>query len=143
MLKRLTDPIRQLSAVLVRISELLQPIALWAEERPYEALEERVSVLERSRAIWEADMDAILKKAESTQRAARSAEERARRMARDSDGDDDGSDEIPEAYREAVRALNGGSGQDQGVQPVPQGMGSRGPAAQERKAALTRAKWGL
>jgi len=77
------------------------------ENAPAEA---RLEALERSRAVWEAELEALVLKAESTLKSANNAESRARTMKRHNEKhadpfDDDGEEverAVPEGYAPAV-----------------------------------------
>ena len=101
-------------------------------------MEERVSALELSRALWEADVEAEFKKAESSRQAAMNAESRTRTMKRSYekyvDPFDDDSEAtvvenrgiIPEQYVE--------NGEAEGVPALYMGL-------EDKKQALMRAKF--
>ena len=100
--------------------------------------EERLSALELSRALWEADVEAEFKKAESSRQAAMNAESRTRTMKRSYEkyADPFLEDEpeevvtnrgiIPQPYAE--------NGEEEGVPPVHMGLESP-------KQAILRAKF--
>jgi len=70
----LQDVAAQLSGVSLRLSELLQS---YDEGAP---LADRVEHLERTRAVWEAEIEAVAMKADSTLKAANNAEARERSL---------------------------------------------------------------
>lgn len=102
----------------------------------------RLDDLERSRALWEATMEAELLKAESQYKSARNAESRARTMAasdEDNEGDLPSAEEIAAAYREAgiVPPGDASGGEGDGVQLVRTGV-----EGESAKASAVRFKFG-
>lgn len=79
---------------------MLEP-TLTQDPSALSSLAARVDELERSRALWEAEAEAALRRATAEKQIARNAEERTRAMAKKlGDGDDDGEEaEWPEGYQ--------------------------------------------
>lgn len=107
----------------------------------------RLDELERRRALWEAEVEGTLQKAEAAWRGARSAEERARYMARKRDADDDEGDQeeldLPEQYRQALAAAHGDGGQANGMSGVRPGVGpARAANRAAQRAYAARMKFG-
>jgi len=103
-LRELSDRGAALVAVMDKISKLL---AIQIEE----SLEtgdhgDRLDALERSRATWEAEMEAVGMRAGSTLKAARSAEERTRSMVKVADEVDDGNSDGEAEIRRALEEYN-------------------------------------
>lgn len=109
----------ELSGLRSDLSALLE--ALGASPAGLEGVEDRLEDLERSRALWEAEVEGVLLQAENKFKAARSSEERTRRLAESAEFDEDGLDELPERIQELYRRDEAG-GPEEGVQPVPEGM---------------------
>jgi hypothetical protein len=101
-------------------------------------MEERVSALELSRALWEADVEAEFKKAESSRQAAMNAESRTRTMKRSyekyADPFDEDSEETVVANRDVIPKQYVQNGEEEGMQPVHMGVESP-------KQAILRAKF--
>jgi len=74
--------VRDLLGALGNIGEALHRIAAAQAEDTTDGLRERIDELERSRAIWEAEIEGLLMKAKSKHNEARSAEERTRHLAK-------------------------------------------------------------
>jgi hypothetical protein len=101
-------------------------------------MEDRLSALETSRAMWEAEVEADFLKAESSRQAAMNAESRTRTMKRSYEKyadpfDEDEPEEVvtnrgilPQQYAE--------NGEEEGVPPVHMGL-------EDPKQALMRAKF--
>jgi len=107
--RRVTEAIGDLAGVIRTTASMMAEIAERRDElAPFEG---RLEELERSRAKWEAEIDAYLLKADSTLRSANNAESRARTMRKhdQSNADPFGDD------REEVEA------------PVPEGYAPIGP----------------
>ena len=109
----------------------------------------RLDALEKSRALWEAEMEAVLVKADSTYKGAANAESRARTMLKKAkslgfdDETDDGALDSEEELRQAYASLGlvpaadaGHSGPD-GLQAVREGV-----EGEPAKARAMRAKFG-
>jgi len=121
----LTEAIQSLTTA-VQSLELAQ-----AEDAPSEA---RLDDLERSRSLWEAQMDAILVKADSTLKSANNAESRARTMKRAYERLDP-FDEEGEEVETAVPSGHVENGEEQEVLPL------RVDVAPTGKALATRLKF--
>jgi len=108
-----------------------------------ENLEARVDDLERARALWEAEVEGLLMKAEGERRNARSAEERARQHAKRTDsegGDADSMEEIAQNYRDLLHSGDDEHGEGE---EVPTLHASVGAGRRNQKAFATRAKFGV
>jgi len=102
--------------------------------------EARLEDLERTRAHWEAEMEAMMLKADSTHRSAQNAESRARTMQKNYERhfdpfDPDSAEDEAEAPG-AVRADNGEIGPTQEMYDVSVDL------ERNTKAHAVRAKWG-
>jgi len=101
-------------------------------------MEDRLSALETSRAMWEAEVEADFLKAESSRQAAMNAESRTRTMKRSYEKYADPFDEDePEELRPNRGVLPQpyvDNGQEEGVQPVRMGV-------EDKKQTLMRAKF--
>jgi hypothetical protein len=130
--------LRELAATLHVVTALLEAIIgeLRQNRKNPErdvALAARVEELERSRSLWEAEIEGVLRKAEGARQAARAAEERARTMERHAQaaqGDVEGLEEIPEWYRQLL-AGHAGSGTEEGVSSVRENLA---PSSQVERA---------
>ena len=126
--------------MIVELSEALLEVGRTLElaievQREAGPADERLEELERSRAHWEAQMEALILKADSTLKSASNAESRSRTMVRHAeklvDPFSEEGDEVPET---APR------GDDPRIEaeellPVPVGL------ATNNKAEAMRAKW--
>ena len=101
-------------------------------------MEDRLSALETSRAMWEAEIEAEFMKAESSRQAAANAESRTRTMKRsyekyaDPFADDEPEEVAPN--RGIVPQQYADNGEEEGVPPVHMGL-------EDPKQALMRAKF--
>ncbi len=102
---------------------------------------DRLEELELSRAKWEAEVEALVLKADSSYKAAANAENRARTMVRSYEktlplGFDEDSD--PEETRDGKTdpGHNAARGEEEGVLPMRVGV-------ETAKSAAVRAKWGI
>jgi len=86
--------ISRLPDALHRLSSTLQAVA--ESQREHAPSLERLDELERTQAIWEAEMDARMMKADSKYKAAANAESRTRKQLEKLDPFDDQSDEVQE-----------------------------------------------
>lgn len=106
-------------------------------------LKERMDEFDRGRALWEANMEAELLKADSKYKSARNAEERAKTHAR---GADEESIEIghasPEELREAYRGWLPGADVEAGANGGVLALRS-GVESVSAKAQAVRAKFGV
>jgi len=84
--------------------------------------EARLEELERSRVLWEADVEALLLKADSTLRSANNAEARARTMVRHVDDFIDPFDGDREEVAEAVRPSDVAPSEEEALQPLHLGV---------------------
>lgn len=109
-----------------------------------QGFEDRLSSLERTLDVREAQAEATLERAESKFKAARASEERARHHAnsvrRAQDGDEDGDDgeDLFAQYAEQLRSRNAEASEVDGVQFVRSGMGAR----REVRESLRQLKFG-
>jgi len=102
-------------------------------------LAQRVETLERSRALWEAEVQGLLIKAEQAERNTRASEERQRKALRDAKRAE-GADTDEAGTLEAGGALNGAQGAGEGMPPMRPVLGA--PRRRGAEAAR-RAKWGI
>lgn len=129
--------IRDLPGVIRMLTGAIQDVAeLQREAGPGEA---RLDDLERSRAKWEAEMEALLIKADSTYKSAANAESRARTMVKAYEKEldpfpEDREEEIDPA-QDPVWDGNASAGGVEGLQAVPIGLAPSG------KEMALRAKW--
>lgn len=86
-ISRLPDALHRLSATLQAVAE---------SQREHAPSLERLDELERNHAIWEAEMDARMMKADSKYKAANNAEQRTRKQIEKLDPFDDQGAEVPE-----------------------------------------------
>ena len=132
--------LRGLAEALQAIVPLLQTLSAAMEARAQDDLGARVDELERTRALWQAEMEAQLQRAESERRAARASEERTRAKLRRAGVDDEGSlEDLPEEYRALLQARDGEGGGSEGVRPLQAHVGT---SREARKAHATRMKFG-
>lgn len=108
-----------------------------------EGVEARLEALERSRALWEAEMEGVLLEAENKFKASRSAEERSRGMLKraqaltdSEEGDFEGIADLPEEYLEALRARDAAAGEAEGMHPLHAGLEARPPLTGRERARL-------
>lgn len=142
-LKRLPDTLQSLSG---SIFELVQRLdALLRQWDEMGGVEGRIEALELSRAKWEAEVEALALQAESRFKQARAAEERARGMEQRAEklreaisGDEEGMEGLPPEYLDLISGRDGDEGEEEGVQPMHQGMDGA-PTGKERAKAM---KWG-
>jgi len=126
--------IRRLPDALHRLTSTIQALAdLQRETGPGEA---RLEELERSRAMWEAEIGALIVKAESSFKAARNAEERARGMAKAYEKLDPFREEVEEVET-LLRQPDAPRSEEEGLLPVHLDL------APNNKAYALRSKWGL
>ena len=101
-------------------------------------VEDRLSALETSRAMWEAEVEADFLKAESSRQAAANAESRTRTMKRSYEKYADPFDEVSEETvvpnRDVIPQQYVQNGEEEGVPPVYMGV-------EDPKQALMRAKF--
>ena len=115
-IRALPEVILKLAASLHRITGRLDSvIRLQQEMGPSEA---RLEDLERSRAAWEATMEAELQKASSTYKSAANAESRARTMENHAAKLTDPFTEDGESLEEGVPPEYAQVGEAEGMQPV-------------------------
>lgn len=126
--------IRELPAAIRTLTAAIQDVAaLQRESGPGEA---RLEDLERSRAKWEAEIEALLIKADSTYKSASNAESRARTMVRAYEKELDPFPEDSEEIQEpAVLPDHARPGEVEEVQPMHMDL------APGSKAYALRAKW--
>jgi len=97
--------------------------------------DERLEALERSRARWEAEMEAQLLKADSTLKSASNAESRSRTMLRHAEKHADPFAEEGEEVEAPVLGLDDPRIEEERLLPVPMDLASN------NKAHALRAKW--
>ena len=121
---RLPDAIHRLTAALRGLSD-----AQGAGAPPMERLEE----LERSRALWEAEMEAMVLRVESRYKATAAAEGRARKLSDKIDLFDQGGEEV----ETPVPGGDAAPSEEEEMHPVYMGL------APNSKAYALRAKYSL
>jgi len=147
--------LQALTSAIVRLERRLEEVpredpesALHGEEIAMIALKTteilaRIDDLEQRRAIWEAEMDAQLVKADSKYKSARNAEERARKLGTESyeadEGDLPSEEEIQQAYADLgiVPPGDAEGGDSPGVLAMRESLEGATP-----KASALRAKFG-
>jgi len=97
--------------------------------------DERLDKLELTRATWEAEIDALILKAESTYKAAANSESRSRTMLRHAEKIVDPFDEEGDGVEAPVRNGDAPRIEEERLLPVPVGV------APSNKASAQRAKW--
>ncbi len=112
----LQDVTTETAAAAASIVAELQTLAELQRER--DAPIERIVELERSHAKWEAEMEALLMRADSTYKGAANAESRARTMLNASKKLADPFAEPGEEVTETVRDDDAPRGEGEGVPPV-------------------------
>jgi len=132
---------RRLPAVIVELSNAVLEVGRSLESaieilRETGPVDDRLEELERTRAHWEAQMEALVLKADSTLKASSNAESRSRTMLRHAEKLSDPLGLEGEDEREAVPAGDVPRGEEEEVQPVPLGL-----AISPKEYAL-RAKFG-
>ncbi len=133
---------RALLEALQELALAVKVIAQAQDIREDATIGRRVDDLERSRALWEAEVEGLLAKATQERQNARNAEERARtkeRNARALAGDEGGEEGIPEEYLQILQSGHAPRGPEEGVPPVRQGVAR---TRDEKKAAVKRFKFG-
>lgn len=118
-IRKVAEALLRCRTVLSRIGDLLEEYnSKLGEEGP---LAEDVQSLKLGMALWEAEMEAEKSKANTSYKAARASEERARTMKRSygsSEGDLEGEDEMREAY-EKLGLLPQGDAEAGDLEEVP------------------------
>jgi len=137
-IKQLAASSQEAVQALLHISALLSSVLeRWQEDGD---LGGRLEELERSRALWEAEVDALIMRAESTLKAAKNAEMRSKTMAKtyesffDTVGEN-GIEALQAAAWRAVPDADGAPGDEEELQSVPLGL-------EGGKAHATRIKFG-
>lgn len=131
---RVLQPFRGLTAAIqgldVQVGRGLVLLAKFFDEDYVAGVEwrARLEALEISRATWEADVEALVLRAEGQKQAALNAESRSRTMKKSYEEffDDGAPDSAPE--REAVPAGDVDAGEAEGMQPLRVGLETRGKA---------------
>lgn len=108
-----------------------------------DGLLDRLEKLERSRAEWEAEVEAELIRADSRFRAARAAEERARTKEKNAEAatdllDEESVEELPPEYLRLLQKSDAVGGEEEGMHPVRDRVATRA----EGKALARQLKWG-
>jgi len=138
------EALQTAAAALTDAVELLGTVD--TETQDASELRARVDALERSRALWEAEMEGELQRAEGKYKASRNAEERARTMRSRAEelaglggGDAEGEEGIPAGYLDLLRG-DAPNGTEEGVQPVREAVGR--PEPMSPKGHARRLKYG-
>jgi len=123
----------ELAGAVLEVGGTLEALLeLQAQSGPADA---RLEDLERTRARWEAEMEALILKADSTLKSASNAESRSRTMLRHAEKIADPFDEEGEGVEEALPRGNDPRIEAEQVLPLPLGL------APNNKAHALRAKW--
>ena len=144
MFRKLTEIAEALDGVVAGLTDLVREVAEISKAAPVDdSLNERLQALEQGRALWEAEIDGLLLKAENQLKSARASEERTRTKAKayeQAGGDDDQGALAIEEYAEQLRVQieNAGSGGEAGVQPVYEAV-----EALTAKESAENSKWGI
>jgi len=136
-IRELTDALVESRRVLVDVMTNQLPDAS-AEE--LDALRVRLDEMERTRALWEGEVEGLLLKAGGEKRQARSAEERARALAAKTDAlssVEGGEEELPPEYMELLREGNEAASGESEVQPVRSRVVRSNSAAMNRKFGIS------
>jgi len=115
-IRRLPDVIQNLTAAVMRVVAKLDLLISLQEEQG--TSEERLEELEVGRARWEAEMEAMLLKSDSTLKSASNAESRSRTMLRHAEKLSDTLDLEGEDVEETVSPVHAPRGEEEGLQPV-------------------------
>jgi len=131
--RRLPGVIQELHGGLLAVASALKTlIELQAQTGP---ADERLEELERTRARWEAEMEALILKADSTLKSASNAESRSRTMLRHAEKIADPFAEEGDEVEAPVPNGDAPRIPEDRLQPVPVGV------APSNKAHALRAKW--
>jgi len=123
---------RALTEAIQGLSEhVRQARVVLARSNPQEA---RLEELERARAKWEAEMEAMIIKAESIYKSANNAESRARTMARHDEKHADPFDAEGEEAPEGIPDRNVTPGIQEGVLPLHLDMEAHDPPNPRQQA---------
>lgn len=129
---------RRVADALERVAATITAASKGSEDRS--VLTERLNELERDRTMWEADVEALLMKAEGKLQAANNAESRTRTMKKayekrqlDLDPFDLDSDEVPATVHEGDVP----AGEETGMLEMPLALETNS------KTHALKAKWGL
>jgi len=115
-IRALPEAVRKLAASVHRVTGRLDTIiGLERENGPAEA---RLEELERSRARWEAEIEALVMKADGTLKAASNAESRSRTMIRHAEKLSDPFGEEGDGVGEDILPGDAPRGEAETVQPV-------------------------
>ena len=132
-IRRLPGVIKDLSTVIGMVGESLDLLVeLQGQNGP---ADERLQELERTRAMWEAEMEAKLLKADSTLKSAANAEARSRTMLRNAEKIADPFAEEGDEVEAAVPSGHDPRVEEEPMLAMPVGL------APNNKAHALRAKW--
>jgi len=115
-IRRLPGAILGLASGVHQVASRLE--ALIDLQRHMGPADERLEELERTRARWEAEMEAVLLKADSTLKSAANAESRSRTMMKHAEKLADPLDLEGEEVPDAVHGDYAYRGKEEGVQPM-------------------------
>lgn len=124
--RALPEAVRSVTIALEHVDQSLRDYLTLQEQAG--AVLERVEHLERTRSIWEAEIEAGVLKADGKLKAANNAESRARTMERHVEKhldpfDEDGEEgALQEQGQGQLSELDVEAGNEQGVLPVPVGL---------------------
>ncbi len=132
-IRMLPGTIQQLAGAVVKCSLTLETLLeVQAQNGPADA---RLEDLERTRARWEAEMEALVLKADSTLKSAANAESRSRTMVRHAEKLVDPFDDEGEELEAPVTGGHDPGGEAEPLLQVPLAL------APNNKAHAQRAKW--
>jgi len=133
--RRLPEVIHDLNGSLLGVAALLGTlIDLQRENGP---ADERLEELERTRSMWEAQMEALMLKADSTLKSAANAESRSRTQLRHAEKLTDPFDDDREEIQAPLPVGDDPRVEAEGVLQVPLAL------APNNKAYAVRAKWAV
>lgn len=135
-ISRLPEALQRVTSALMRVVAKLDLLIDQQEQQG--PAEERLEELERSRARWEAEIEAMLLKADSTLKSAANAESRARTMMKHAEKLDPFHDEGEAAEAPIVQGGYAPASEEEGLLPMHLDV-----APLNSKALALRAKYSL
>lgn len=140
LIRETSEAIRGLQLSLIDATQVLsRHVQLLQHD---DGVQERLETLERSRALHEAEVEALILSAESKFKAARASEERQRTVARANGGADESDEEglaILEAYRALIAEGDAGGG---GGEELPALQADLAANPEIQKSQAVRMKYG-
>lgn len=118
-IREVLDFFKDVRSVLHQIQENMEQVP---GEHP--ELRDRLDELERSRALWEAEVEGLMSKASSKYQQARNAEERTKTLVSNDQSSEDGVDDEAAltAYRRAIQDADAEAGGGQEVPALRDGL---------------------